>query len=885
MIKAVFTRLVIRGFCLAALGSVSSLSAQDPASEPVFPSSSDSSQTRVDTLAVPKRSRSDVDAPIDYSARHIENHIAERITILTGNAVVKYKSATLEADKITVDWNRSLLIAEGLSDSLGGNDGANGVPDTLARNSGVPVFTDQGDRLTGEKMEYNFKSERGRVLRGRTEFDGGKYFGEHIKRVGDNVLNVAHGIYTTCDLEPNPHFHFESRRMKIMVQDKVIAKPIVFYIGKIPLAILPFAVFPTKTGRHSGLVIPRYGQSVTEGRYLRGLGYYWAINDYLDATATVDIFDRAGWLLDGRLNYSKRYSYRGSISGSFSRKNFVINDQQERVWDLDIYHNQPLGQNSSFTANGRFVSNDRLYRSFSDNRNEQLTRRLVSNASYSTSFGASRNNSLTINLSDQKDLENGTFQRTLPQMSLTFGQRQLFGAGEKDHKKIGKPTEDDRPWYHNFYYNLSSRADYSMSGGDTVETETIGRANHDLSLSLNSPKKYFGWLTLNQSVAFNEDWFDRTKDYFVAAPETSSTGSITFPVESQEQKGFAARHTFSYRASASTNLYGTFQPNIGPVRALRHKVSPSLSFNYQPDFSDPDWGYFQEVIRPDGSKVRQDRFGGTPSSKLQSVSASVGNFFQMKAGPEDSLRKIDLFNLDFSSGYNFAAKQYKYQSLSSSFRASPAHGISISMNTTHTFYDYDLVSGNQINRLLWKKKGLLGGRYLRLTNFSAHASLPLQGGKGGPHGSQLGAGETAQPFDSELDEQLDLTDRFSPESNIATAGVPWSANLALSFSLNRANPYQSSKSAQLSLNNGQIQLTDKWRVGFSGQFDFVEKAVVYQRYEIYRDLHCWKMLFTWTPSGPHKSFYFSISIKAPHLKDIKIERQGGRESIFGGSYY
>ena len=51
----------------------------------------------------------------------------------------------------------------------------------------------------------------------------------------------------------------------MIVNDKVIAKPIVMYIGNIPVAALPFAVFPHRTGRHSGIIIPRYGESAREG--------------------------------------------------------------------------------------------------------------------------------------------------------------------------------------------------------------------------------------------------------------------------------------------------------------------------------------------------------------------------------------------------------------------------------------------------------------------------------------------------------------------------------------------------------------------------------------------------------------------------------------------
>jgi lipopolysaccharide assembly outer membrane protein LptD (OstA) len=258
------------------------------------------------------RQKSDLDAPIDFEAQYEENLIEERITYLVGKAKVKYKTMTLEAGKITVDWNKRLLIAEPLPDSLVANgqadDGqaANGASDSLAKvERGFPKFSDGGDELTGERMEYNFATEKGRVLRGRTQLQDAKYFGAQIKRADDKTLFVSRGIYSTCDREEEPHFHFWSRKMKIVLQENVVAKPIVLFIGKIPLLALPFGFFPTRSGRHSGLIIPRYGASEREGRYLREMGYYWAINDYLDTKATADFYERSGWFFRGDFRYAR----------------------------------------------------------------------------------------------------------------------------------------------------------------------------------------------------------------------------------------------------------------------------------------------------------------------------------------------------------------------------------------------------------------------------------------------------------------------------------------------------------------------------------------------------------------------------------------------------
>ncbi len=853
--------------------------------------SQDSTRVVADTVSVqPPRSKSDIDAPIDYEAHAVDNHVAERLTILIGNAWVKYKNTKLEAGKITVDWNNNLLIAEPLPDSLRTRPAKTGAaPDSLAKAEiGLPTFSDGGDRLVGDKMEYNFATERGRVLRGRTEFEGGKYSGEQIKRVDEKTLNVSNGSFSTCELDENPHFHFRSRKMKIIVNDKIIAKPVVFYLGKVPLAILPFAWFPLQTGRHSGLIIPRYGQSTLEGRYIRGLGYYWATNEYMDAQATVDFFDRAGWVLNGSTRYNHRLkNFNGAISGTFTRQDFELQDRKERYWRLNVTHAQQLGQRSRLNVAGSFYSSSNVSSFFGSTRDEQLAQRITSNATYSTNIGSG---SFSFNLSESKDLKNGSFQRTLPRVSVNFGQKQFFNSQKKTKRKgattLSSNTEE-RPWYENLYYSYSGSGEYNISRSSTAGAtkQTIGRANHALGLSLNS--RYFGWLTFGQNLPITSDWFDRTRSYFVvdSSGQNQAVAGLlenkspdfflpTYETDSREVRGFFMRHLFSYSASASTTVYGTFQPRIGPVQALRHVVRPSLSFSFRPDFSDPRWGYYQEVTLPDGTKQKFDRFGGTLSGKQMSVSGSVSNLFQMKTGPEDKPKKIDLFNLNFSSGYNFAAGAFKFSPLSSSLQANPARNLNVSISTSHSFYDYDSL-GTTIPKLLAERQGWLTAKFLRLTNVGMNASLRLEG-QGGATG--------APAAESTVEEERGLPGLNEPYQNYSyqDTNIPWSVSLALYLNYELNNPFKKSKRAQLSLQQGRVALTKNWDVSVSGQFDLVEKSVVYQNYSIHRNLHCWEMQLNWTPSGFRKGFYLRINVRAPNLQDIKIEKRGGRDSVFGG---
>ncbi len=73
--------------------------------------------------------------------------------------------------------------------------------------------------------------------------------------------------------------------------------------------------------------------------------------------------------------------------------------------------------------------------------------------------------------------------------------------------------------------------------------------------------------------------------------------------------------------------------------------------------------------------------------------------------------------------------------------------------------------------------------------------------------------------------------------------------------------------------NGDLNLTPKWKVGFSSAYDFVSKTLVYPNINIYRDLHCWEMRFNWVPSGQRSSYSIDINVKASVLQDLKLSRR------------
>jgi hypothetical protein len=332
--------------------------------------------------------------------------------------------------------------------------------------------------------------------------------------------------------------------------------------------------------------------------------------------------------------------------------------------------------------------------------------------------------------------------------------------------------------------------------------------------------------------------------------------------------------------SASTKLYGIFQPNILGIEAFRHTITPAITYNFKPDFSKESWGYFDTYITPDGKKIRYDKFGkeiygGSGAGENQHISFSIGNVFEIKTAkdPRDTTKnsesnKIQLLNLDANIGYNFAADSLRLSELRVGYRTQIGNLLSFYGSSIFTFYDYVLIdpaSGTyrQVNRFLIDQgKGLF-----RLTNFAFSVSTNLAGEKSEDKRSV----QKAEDFDAFKKKDYITT---YDETQSPDFSIPWNLSLSYNFNLIKTNPNKAEKYSNLSANLS-FSLTNNWKFTVRGSYDFELKQISAPQITVYRDLHCWELNFSWNPIGFYRGYRFEIRMKAPELQDIKVTKSKG----------
>jgi len=808
-----------------------------------------------------------LESTIVYDADFVSLSRSKNKIYLYGNATVQYENMTLTAAKIIVDQDKHFLFAEGVVDTV----------DSLGNPiySNTPVFTEKGEEpIYSNTLHYDFQTKRGKIVYGKTQMSPGYYKGENIHKISQNTMLIQDGYFTSCEYIDNPHFYFRSDKMRVLVKDQVVAKPVYFYIADVPLAVIPFGVFPNKRGRRSGLIIPSYGESSYGGRFLKNMGYYWAPNDYFDGTFLTDFYDRLGFVYDADLNYNLRYVLSGRISGRYYPVDLNSGKRRER-WGVDFSHRQTIDPTMSLTASGKFQSDKTYETDLNSNFNTRTNQIITSNLTLSKKFKGTKN-SMSLNVSRTENLQNGNINYTFPQLSFSRSQTSIYET------ITGQGVKGKREWYQDIYFSYNARAvrkgSHTLKDEDTNTYEDEVKQGAVHNLTFNSPQKVLNYFNLTPSVSYKEVWVDETTFKYL----DSSTKTIV----TTQKKGFAAQRTYNGSLSLKTTLYGLFEPNIGSLKFIRHKIDPQISYNYTPDFSTPFYGYYRSVTDTTGKVTEYDKFagnpyGGTPSRESQSLTYSISNLFQAKLiGADDKEEKLDLFNLNFNGGYNFKLDSLNWSDLQTSFRANPGNRVSVNLNASHSFYKAGHGGTGERNVFLLENgslprlKTLSGGLSFRLSDKDFSSKTENKDKKDESKENADEIFEESEFTQSEIDFTDSDTGEFDSEKDFGKKNkdvlIPWQIDVRLNYSYRRTNIFKPDESIDLGL-GATISPTKNWNVRWNLRYDWEKKDISYQNFAITRDLHCWVMTFNWQPSYGY--YRFQINIKESILQDIKVTKQ------------
>ena len=791
-----------------------------------------------------------VDDIIKYSAKDSAIFdVNDKKLLLYNDGELKYKEYDMKAARITFFKDNETLESKGIPDTT--NSG---------KYIGTPVFFEGAKKYEAYTIKYNFETKKGNISMGTTQMEGGYYTGEKIKKVSDDIFFVQNGRFTTCD-KADPDFYFGSPKMKVIQGDKVIAEPVYLFIDDVPVFAIPFGIFPNHSGRSSGIVTPAYGDDGTYGRYLSHLGYFWAINDYTDLELEGNYFTKGRLDLSGRFRYVKRYLYTGELDLGGSRIRVGEPGDLDRIfsdeWHIGVTHNQTIDPTTTLSANVNILSSKAYYNNSSNNLNDLLQQNAISDVTLSRTWEGTPN-SITLNYHRDQNLQTGETNENIPSMSFVRSQSYPF--------RTKNTSTADLKWYETISYDynvqfLNNRVkSLVLPQGSSSFFDLTTKTGLRQNINMSAPIK-ISEFNLSPQFSYYEIWYNK---YI-----TKTFDPLDSLVTTDEHKAFRTMRYFNTGVSLNTRIIGIFNTNFLTIKGFRHTIQPTITYNYQPDFSTPFWKYYATYKDQSGNVIKysyyeQGIFGAPPPGEQQSLGLSVNNIFEMKTrGAKDTVdNKFQILNVGAGISYNFAADSVRLSELALSYRTQVGDLLNIAGGTSFNFYKY--VDGiGRINQFLWNAEHRLAD----LTSFNISLSTTIH---------------SSEPKTTKADSLKKAQEQYNYQGVGEKAedfSIPWQVTLGYNYSESKPAPHNIFISSNISAGLN-FSLTPNWKFSFSSGYDLYNKQLTAPYITINRDLHCWEMNLYWIPVGVYRGYRFELRIKASQLQDVKITKETNYRSVY-----
>lgn len=858
---------------------------------------------RLDSL---NRKRSGgIEAPIEYTANDSLVYDARTQTAhLFGSSNVKYQNMDLASDKIYMSLDSSLVHATGTRDSS--------VKDGVKNK---PVFTMGQDKYETDTIAFNFKTKKAYIDNVYTEQEDGFLRGERSKRDSTGVIYLEHGRYTTCD-EEHPDFYIALSRARVRPGKDVVFGPAYLVVADVPLPLaIPYGFFPFTKRYSSGFIMPSYGDEQARGFYLKDIGYYFALSDKWDLKLLGEIYTRGSWGFSAASNYRKRYRYNGSFL--FSYQDTKTGDKglpdyaRQESFKIQWSHRQDSKANpySSLAASVNFATSsyerNNLNSLYNPQTLTQSTR--TSSVSWSTTFSSiGLTLSATANLS--QNMRDSTLAVTLPDLNIAVSRFYPF----KRKHAVGNER-----WYEKISMSYTGQIGNSINTKEdkffksNLIKEWRNGWNHEIPISGNFT--LFNYLNVSPSFRFTDRMQSAKVERSWDTAKQVEVADTTY--------GFHNIYNWNFSMGMSTKLYGFWTPSRkifgDKIQAIRHVLTPQVTFSYAPDFGASRYGYWKTYQKTDAdgnvslveySPYSTGMFSVPGRGKTGSISFSLGNNLEMKVkSDKDStgVKRISLIDdLAINMSYNMAAKTRPWSDLGMNIRLKWWKNYTFNMNAVFATYAYELDDQGRPyvgTHTEWGK-----GRFGRFQGMSQNISYTLTpeklsklfGGGGSREDDKRRAGNgddegVDTDIESNVDEVMERgkhnarkekSKASTDEDGYMAFSMPWSLTFGYGVTMRESNdinkfnykkmryPYKFSQTLNVS---GNIRISDGWNISFSSGYDFESHEISMTTASLQRDLHCFNMSCE-VVLAPYTSYNFTFRCNAATLTDaLKYDKRSG----------
>lgn len=834
---------------------------------PFLQSQSDSFQLEQDTLPLPYLvSKDAIQDEVVYNAQDTQwvDHVLNKVH-LYGNAEVLYQKIKLTADYIIIHFDENVI------------EGFWQKKPNYKFGDTKPTFSEGAKTFTFNAIKYNFKTKKGIVTHAVTQEDEFYLLGETSKFLAGSIDTTGTVIeddrfynkdvvVTTCNHDP-PHFGIRTDKLKFVPDKLAVMSVAQLELAGVPTPIfLPFGFFPLAKGRSSGLIFPSFDYQNDKGFFFQNLGYYYPINEHLDANVKIDFSTRGYYNLKLNTVYKKIYAYDGSVNLEYGNNvidnNITGRQTFTKSYSISVRHNQSekahpyrkLGGSINILGNNH---NKAVYSDY----NSQTINTYTSNFTFSHSMPGTPFNFI-MGLTHRQNTMDRSMEIILPDASLNMNTIYPFKRKNDPKQRWSDKIAFS---YNSKLKNYVRTTDTTLFTKSTLDNFQLGMQQH---ASVNTNIRMLKYFNLSPNVSYDESWL--LKQYMLTFDPTAEIrDSVTNeligyerPKESFINK-FSTFRSFRVNASLNTQVFGTVKFSKGYFKGIRHIIKPSISFNYAPDTKSK----YERIVITDTREAynnpitysifKNGPFGSLSGSEKQlGIGFNVSNVIEIKYKSKSDtvahkLRLLDNFN--FSGNYNFQADSLKWAPITMNGNTRILKGLT-TVQFSGMISPYKYNSADKItNTTLWSdSKKILQVRNINVifsTNFTIQRLIDVFKNK-----------------EEDKKTQSNTKDDTKKEEKMALAD--WVQSISITHSLNVSYLARSRGDTTFVSNhtlgiNGSINLSKSWSIGIGHiGYDFKSNKITYPSLTFNRDLHCWKSWISWAPVNGYYSFFIGVNSSA-----------------------
>ena len=831
-----------------------------------------------DTVRMPKEPSAFLDKPIfGNNTDSLVYDVRNRLVYIYNEGDITYEKNNLKADFMRIDMDKKLVYAYGKADSVDGRPVVT-----------KPEFSEGSESYQMDTISYNLNTKKAKIKGVATQQGDGWLVGGSVKKMPDNVVNIQHGKYTTCDETDHPHFYLAMTKAKLIPGKKVVTGPAYLVMEDVPIYFLgiPEGFFPINLGPKSGFLMPTYGEEYIKGFFLRDMGYYFTLGEHADLAIRGGFYTLGSWEASAASRYVKRYKYSGSFNMQYANVKTGEKGEPDYLKQTNFRvqwtHSQDPKANpgSTFAASVNFATSG-YSRYSATSLNDILATQTNSSISYSKNW-AGTPFSLSANMAISQNSQNKSISITLP--NVVFNVSRIYPF--KRRERMGKER-----WYEKIAMQYTAKMTNSVT---TTESEVFKRKTLDNmrngiehSIPVSASFSLFNYINISPSFNYTEKWYFKKVDY-EWNPMLNRIDTLG------ADYGFYRLYNYQTSVSASTTVYGMYdftkKRRDRKLQAIRHTITPTFGFSYAPDFSNPKYGYYSSYQSDSTGRVNNyspyavNAYGVPSSGRSMSMNFSLSQNLEMKVLSQrdtSGVRKIKLIDeLRLSASYNFLADSMRLSTIPVSFRTTIFKNFGINLSATLDPYRVT-PQGQRINKLFFP------GRVVS-TGWSFGYTFQSRKDRSTPAINDLSSlpPEYMNPFYDPYGQMDPVLRRQYMAQSYYDFSLPWnlSFNYAVNYSISYVNNgttgYRQNVTQTLGF-NGSLNITPKMGLTFQGGFDIMKRKLTTSAISITRDLHCWQMSFSWIPFGFHRSWSFNIGVKASSLADLKYDKS---ESMYDNMY-